>query len=84
MVTTLLSHLIKLYVLSHRKYLDTCDMIINAYETFHEIETGLRPVSVEFHREFHCIKCADMAKRGNVGVSRYVRRVSSPRYLFSV
>jgi hypothetical protein len=27
------------------------------------IETGLRPVLVEFHREFHCIKHTDVAKR---------------------
>jgi hypothetical protein len=33
------------------------------------VETSIRPVSVEFHEEFHCIKYADVAKRENVRVS---------------
>jgi hypothetical protein len=39
---------------------------------------NVRPVFVEFHEEFHCVKYADMAKRENVKVSWDVRRVSSP------
>jgi hypothetical protein len=38
----------------------------------------LRPVLVEFHGEFHCIKYTDMPKRENVRVSWDVRRISSP------
>jgi hypothetical protein len=39
---------------------------------------NIRPVSVEFHREFDCIKYTDVAKTENVRVSWDVRRVSSP------
>jgi hypothetical protein len=39
---------------------------------------ALRPVSVEFHGECHCIKYADVENRENVRVSWDVRRVSSP------
>jgi hypothetical protein len=40
--------------------------------------SSITPVSVEFHRGFHCIKFTDVAKWENVRVSLDVRRVSSP------
>jgi hypothetical protein len=43
-----------------------------------DVVRTIRPVSVEFHGEFYCIKYADMAKRENARVSWDVRRVSSP------